>query len=237
MAKDLRKSTSGNMLVYIIGAIFLMGLLVVLMKGSFQEGTGIDPEKNAMRAGEIMRYGSELERAVRYVISNGYSESDIRFAHPTGLAAYSAYGLIATTPAQQIFSPQGGGAIWRNPPAGSQTAVANWVFTGNNAVAQVGSTCALASCSDLLLVLPNVNKDICIQINRAKGITNPSGNPPREVDGMNLAVLFTGGVFAYSATVDTIGDHTRSQPEGCFEGNGGNTVVGNYYYYRTLLVR
>lgn len=237
MAKDPHKRNSGNMLVYIIGAIFLMGLLIVLLKGSFQEGTGIDPEKNAMRAGELMRYGSELERAVRYIISNGYSESDIRFAHPNGLAAYSGYGLIATTPMQQIFSPQGGGAIWRNPPAGSQSIAANWVFTGNNAVTQIGSTCATAACSDLLLVLPNVTKDICIQINRAKNITNPAGNPPREVDGMNLAVLFTGGVFAYSATVNTTGGYTAAQPEGCFEGNGGDTATGQYYYYRVLLAR
>lgn len=237
MARAPHKTNSGNMLIYILGAIFLMGLLIVLLKGSFQEGAGIDAEKNVMRAGEIMRYGGELERAARYIISNGYSESDIRFAHPTGLAAYSAYGLIATTPQQQIFSAQGGGALWRNPPAGSQSPAANWVFTGNNAVTQVGSTCALASCSDLLVVLPNVTRDICIQINRSKGITNPSGEPPREVDGMNLAVLFTGGVFGYTATVDTTGGYTTAQNEGCFEGNGGSTSVGSYYYYRVLLAR
>lgn len=228
---------SGNMLVYIIGAIFLMGILVVLLKGSFQEGTGIDPEKNAMRAGQLMRIGSELERAVRYIINNDYSESDIRFAHPTGAAAYSTYGLVSSIPARQVFSPQGGGAVWRNPPAGIQSAAANWVFSGNNAAEQIGSTCATAACSDLMVVLPNVTKDVCIQINRAKGINNPAGNPPIEVDGINLSVLFTGGVFAYSATLNTTGAYTSAQPEGCFEGNGGNTTVGNYYYYRVLLAR
>ena len=237
MAKIPGTGNSGNMLIYILGAIFLMGLLLVILKGSFQEGTGINAEKNTMRASEIMRYGSELERAVRYIVSNGYSESDIRFAHPTGLADYSAYGLIATTPMQQIFSPQGGAAVWRNPPSGSQSAAANWVFTGNNAAEQIGSTCAAAACSDLLLVLPNVTKDLCTQINRAKGIINPAGDPPREVDGMNLAVLFTGGVFGYSAIVNTTGAYTSGQPEGCFEGNGGNTVLGSYYYYRVLMAR
>lgn len=237
MAKDLRKNNSGNMLVYIIGAIFLMGLLIVLLKGSFQEGSGIDPEKNAMRAGELSRYGSELERAARFITGNGYSESDIRFAHPTGLAAYAAYGTIATTPMQQVFSPQGGGAIWRAAPSGSQTAAANWVFTGANAVDGVGSTCAAVSCSDLIVVLPNVTRDICIQVNRAKGIINPAGNPPQEVDGMVLATLFTAGAFTYAATLNTTGGHTSGQMEGCFEGNGGGTSAGSYYYYRVLLAR
>lgn len=237
MAADLRKANSGNMLVYIIGAIFLMGLLIVLLKGSFQEGTGIDPEKNAMRAGELTRYGSELERAARYIVGNGYSESDIRFAHPTGLAAYSSYGLIATTPMQQIFSPQGGGAVWRAAPSGSQSAAANWVFTGANAVDGVGSTCAAATCSDLMVVLPNVTRDICIQVNRAKGIANPAGEPPQESDGLGLSTLFTGGVFTYGGTLATTDGHTSGQTEGCFEGNGGDTTAGSYYYYRVLLAR
>lgn len=237
MAKDLHKSSSGNMLVYIIGAIFLMGLLIVMLKGSFQEGIGIDAEKSALAAGEVMRQGSELERAVRYITGNGFSETDIRFAHPTGLAAYSAYGLIGTTPAQQVFSPQGGGATWRNPPAGSQSADTPWVFTANNAASMVGTTCTMAACSDLMVVLPNVTKSVCIQINRAKGITNPAGEPPREVDGMDLATLFTGGSFTYGATLDTTGGYTASQTEGCFEGNGGSTSTGQYYYYRVLLVR
>mgnify|MGYP000326001555 CR=1 FL=1 len=55
-----RPAESGNMLIYILGAIFLMGLLIVIVKGSFQPGTGIDAEKAQIMANQIRAYGAEL---------------------------------------------------------------------------------------------------------------------------------------------------------------------------------
>lgn len=224
----------GNILIYILGAIFLIGLLIVLMRGSFQEGAGIDAEKNILLATQIQRYGAELERGVRYVLANDYSEADIRFAHPQ---AAVAYGVITSIPQRQVFAPEGGGVEWKAPPSGSQATPGAWMFVARNAVTQVGSTCAAAGCTDLIAVLPTVTREVCVEINKLAGVANPSGNPPEEVDALSFSPLFTGGTFGYDQELNTTGNHTSARREACIQGNGGDAASGSYYYYRVLLVR
>lgn len=227
MPSRSRSDISGNMLIYILGAIFLMGLLIVLLKGSFQEGTGIDAEKVMMQAGELQRYGSEVERGVAYILREGASESELRFANPNT----PSYGLITDTPDRQVFSPDGGGAEWRNPPAGSQAASEPWIFSGANELTQIGSTCASSSCSDLLMVLPDITESLCVQINRNHNIATSSGDIPGLDSSIDLTTLFTNGVFVYSQTLESTDDALDAQTEGCF------LMGGKYYYYRVLLVR
>jgi hypothetical protein len=226
--------TRGNILIYILGAIFLIGLLVMLMRGSFQEGSGIDPERNALLATQVQKYGADLERGVRNALQNGYSETELRFSHPN---APSSYGLISSIPQRQVFASEGGGVEWKAPPTGVQATSAPWMFVARNAVTQVGSTCAAAGCTDLIAVLPTVTRDFCLEINKLAGVTNPSGNPPREVDALSLSPLFTAGTFGYDQALNTTGGHTNARLEGCIEGNGGDAPLGSYYYYRVLLAR
>ena len=234
MTSRKRSSISGNMLIYILGAIFLLGLLIVLIKGNFQEGTGIDPEKTAIQVGEVQRYTAELERAVSYIMRNGASETEIRFAHPTGDAAYSAYGTIATTPTRQVFSATGGGAEWRNPPTGSQVVATPWVFNSNNAVNSVG----VYLTRDLLVILPNVTKDFCLRINSVLGVENPGGNPPNDQDYIIVNQSFAGS-YTSGAWAAISYNSTSPGMEGCvgITTAGGGATVGNYYYYRVLLAR
>lgn len=60
----------------------MLGLLAMTVKGSNTLGAGIDSEQLAIRVAEVQQYGQELERAVTYVLRNGHSEIDIRFASP-----------------------------------------------------------------------------------------------------------------------------------------------------------
>jgi hypothetical protein len=238
--KHRRKKQSGNIFIYILGAIFLMGILIVVVKGTFQPGTGIDAEKAQLMASQIRAYGSELERAVNLVISNGFSESDIRFSN----SADSAYGAL--TPAttyiaeRQVFHAKGGGAEFKSAPSGSQVIAAPWVFTGSNLVEGVGKSCTTTQCTELIAVLPDVTKAVCIQINNTVGITNPSGNPPREASNFNYINSKFAGNYAYQTYLETTGDYTKYKLEGCFEGNSASPdtgQIGHYYYYKALLVR
>lgn len=227
MPAQARSDISGNMLIYILGAIFLLGLLIVLLKGGFQEGTGIDAEKVMMQAGELQRYGSEVERGVGYILRDGASESDLRFANPNT----ASYGLITDTPSRQVFSPEGGGVEWRNPPAGSQVSAGEWIFSGANGVMKIGSSCADESCSDLLMVLPDITQSLCAQINRNHDIPSTAGDMPEAASAIDFAPYFTNGVFTYSETLETSDNELDAQPEGCF------LMSGKYYYYRVLLAR
>lgn len=228
----MKTSQSGNMLVYILGAIFLMGILLVALRSGYQPGAGIDAESAMLKAAQIQKYASELERGVGFIMNNGRSETDVRFAHAS---AAGGYGTPGDTPVRQVFEPNGGGVEWQAPPSGSQTVTTAWVFSGANAAAGVGSTCAAASCSDLIAILPNVTKEICITLNNNAGVTNPSTSPPVETGNVNSSTLFS-GTFTYAQDIAVTGGHTFAKKEGCYEG-GGTPAAGTFHYYRVLMAR
>lgn len=236
MSLSRTPSQSGNMLVYILGAIFLLGLLVVITKGNYQPGAGIDQEALTMKVSEVRRYGSELERGVNYILQNGQSETAIRFAHPSAAAGYGTYG---TTPKAEVFNPAGGGVEWKDPPAGIQTTVTPWFFNARNVVANVGSTASVNSAVELLAVLGSVTKDFCLAVNTSIGVPTASGVIPKENDTVNLGTPFV-GAFTYGAWLNTPDKVLDGFQEGCIEGNTGSAatgLTGTYYYYKVLLTR
>ncbi len=223
-------SESGNILIYVLGALFLMGLLIVMVKGSSTPGSNIDSEALAIKVSEVRQYGDELERAVTFIMQNGYSENDIRFAHASAHADYSAAGNIDNIPGRQVFNKTGGGATFRDPPGGIQTTATPWAFSGAAMVSGIGTTCAQSSCADLTAFLMYVSKNFCLSLNKQAGVANPSGDAPVDTDGFSWTAKFTGSYGAASA-VDTTGNHTLSRKEGCVK-NGTD-----YHYYRVLLAR
>ena len=219
-------------MIYIMGAIFLLGLLSIMVKGSSTPGAGIDQETLILRVNEVQQYGQELERAVAYVLRNGHSEVDIRFAHPD---ASSSYGDITDTPTRQVFAREGGAAAYREPPDDIQTIITQWNFSGRNTIKEIGTTCAADSCSDLTALLMNVSKDFCLLMNEKNNIENVSNNPPQDISNLNYATIFTGSYQHANWLEDTAGD-LSGHLEGCFEG-GTDPPAGTYHYYRVLLVR
>ncbi|MAZ75984.1 MAG: hypothetical protein CMH31_01630 [Micavibrio sp.] len=224
---------SGNILIYILGAIVLIGLLTIMVKGSSTPGSGIDREALEIRVAEVQAYGNELERAVSYVLRNGYSETDIRFAHPNHS---SAYGDITDDPARQIFAREGGGATWRDNESDIQTQDEDWLFNGRNRVIGIGTTEASISSSELVSVLPYVTKDFCLLVNDKNNITNTSNNPPQDDNNVLFTPIFS-GTFTFAASIgDAPTDYLHQKNEGCFEGET-NPPAGTYHYYRVLLAR
>ena len=225
-------SESGNILIYILGAIFLLGLLVVISKGSVTPGASIDHETLMIRVSEVQEYGKELEQAVSYVMANGHSEVDIRFAHPD---ASSAYGDITDTPSRQVFSRDGGGARYREPPEGIQTTATDWIFTGNNKVNNVGtSICgATSQCSDIIALLRSVTLQFCLAINDKNDIPSPANAPPVDDNFFSFSNPFVGDLTHLTAIYST-DNNLNGKFEGCFqESNPSN----DYNYYRVLLAR
>lgn len=153
---------SGNILFYILIAIFLIGMLTVALRNPGSTDGGIDREAAAVKAQQIIKYGSELTQAVRTILENGASESEIRFAHPD---ADIAYGTITTTPQFQVFSNEGGKAAYRLPPAGVNDG-SKWMFDGHFAIPHMGS-----QRSDLIAIL-RVNQPVCAAINNRLGLSD-----------------------------------------------------------------
>lgn len=225
---------SGNILIYILGAIFLLGLLVVLVKGSFQEGTGTDSEKVVLKAQQIQSYASELERGVNYVLRNGVSESDIRFAAPN---APSNYGTYSDNP-NMVFAPSGGGVEYKDPPAGVNDGT-KWGFFGTTHIANMGSDAVPVRKAELIAVLPNVTQAFCSQINR---------NVKQAIDLSQSADVSSNG-YIYQPTEPFLGTFRSGNPannlldasftflpptEACVR--AASSPV-SYHYYKVLLAR
>jgi hypothetical protein len=224
------RNEAGNILLYVLIGIVLLGALTVAVRntGGFQDN--IDKESLSLKAGQVERYGAELESAVRAVLQRGISEADIRFAHPD---ASATYGTITTDPENQVFSAQGGMAKYREPPSGVNDG-SKWEFFGATDVPQVGSDKA-----ELMAVLPNVTAAFCEVINKQLGFaagTQPTdhsgGGTPDCVMGAN-GDRFTG---TFDTSPNTMDDTTFSRLpalQACVQ----CATDSSYNYYYVLLAR
>lgn len=155
---------SGNVLFMILIAVALIGLLTAAVQQTGRpDGSSIDKEALVLRASEVQRYASELERAVTFIMQDGKSESDIRFAH---IDADPDYGDITsdTDKTDQVFDREGGGALYRAPPAGINDGSA-WEFYGGTHVPGIGRS----DRAELVAVLPQVTEAFCRKINEING--------------------------------------------------------------------
>jgi hypothetical protein len=165
-----RHGESGNVIVFILMAVVLIGIVTAAIRSGGDESANIDNEQLAIRTSEIRQYASELERGITFIMNNGVSENDLRFAIPSpATSADEEYGDIDTHETTQLFSRKGGGAAYRPNGAGVQVAPARWEFYGYTALPQVGSERA-----DLVAVLPDVTPEFCAAINRTN---NYDGQP------------------------------------------------------------
>lgn len=221
-------SESGNIFIYILGAIFLMGLLIIVVRGSDPSGSNIDGERMMILTSDVQQYGSELEQAITAIIRQGHSEGGIRFALPGTTGPDS----IEDQPDRQVFARNGGAAAVRKPPPAVTPSGAQWIFSSDLIVGGVGTTCAAPSsaCADLAALL-RVNRAFCRQLNISAGVTNPADEPPVASTTFTTVTDFDG---SYTGTIELTdaGSHLRGHREGCVQADDGV-----YFYYRVLLSR
>lgn len=237
---DLRLNReSGNVLWFILLAVALLGLLTMMLNRSAStvEQTG-NVEKSRIKASALMRYGKSIETAIQQMLSQGISESDLDF-----VALGAAYDNTNCTTAEcEIFNREGGGISYRTAAQilGDSSFGNNWVISSGNRIYHVGCDTQSAECTDLLLLLPNVPKSVCLQINAIEGITNPSGDAPQQNEVTNgtgfkgdysaVNLSFIGGTNAANESPQVAG-----KTAGCvYEFGGGQNT---YYFYYVLLGR
>lgn len=245
ISKQNRKAECGNILFIILLAIVLIGALTVaIQSGDDSETANIDNENLIIKISEVQAYGAELERAVLYIMQDGKSEADIRFAHPDANADYGDLSADAD-PSDQVFHKDGGAAKFRAPPAGVNDGSA-WEFYGGTHIPGIGTSRA-----ELVAVLPNVTQDFCDKVNDMNGqtgtpadtgMTAAAGLSPG--DCINLGAL---GRFddaqQFYATANTVDETSFTQdpntsavrpaPQACVR---CSLDSANHYYY-VLLAR
>lgn len=219
----MSRSQNGNVLFFILIAVALVGLLTMAIQSSSQTGSeNIDDETLLIQASEIRQYATELENAVRFIMQNGHSENDLRFAHPE---AHPDYGNITISSETQIFHRSGGAATYRLP----RSRVNNgdrWEFYAGTHLPGAGTDRA-----DLIAVLPNINEPLCQMINKQIGYTGqPLDTGACLHEGP--AERFDSGNFSSTAnTVDVSSFSSTPAFQGCV------LCGSNYHFYHVLMAR
>lgn len=209
------KSQSGNALFIILIAVALFGALSFAVSNMMRSGSesGLTDEKVGLYAGEIMDYGRKMKQAVQAVrINYGCEDTDISFNNNI----VSGYNF-STDDDCEIFNGANSGMVWMSP--GRQyNDTTEWLITGSNIVDGMGT-----SSPDLVLMLRELNSDICSKINENLGIS-ASGS-----DGDIDFTQFTGS-YASTETLDDASGNTS----GCLNYNDGDD---HYFFYQVLLAR
>lgn len=219
---------------------------VAMMEGSRGTTSMLTDEQEKVYANQIIAYGNEIKSVVKRLQLRGCTDTQISFENSVD----TGYANTNNPPDKcKVFHPSGGGLIWMKPPEGALdsqwevvTGITNTRFdlpaySGNLEVVGLGTDCAAASCSDLVLLITNLSEDICEEINTRLGITGDL-----MVDGYtNYAPYaqdpqrFKGG-YLYVNSGSRLGD-TATNITGKYAGCFYNTGIKIPTFYQVLLAR
>lgn len=215
---------------YILIAVALLAALsYAVAMGSRASVQNLTEDRQRLLASEIIEYADTVKRAVQQLRLRGVAFNALEFDDPA-LTGYA--NANCTTGDCMIFDPAGGAIIFKSASADALTAPSSWAFIANNEIELVGTTTGDAAGADLLMVQPNVIRDVCVMINDLLDVTNPSGDPPVDTN-FDTTVPFTGA----AAYAQTVGDEASSAPlsgktAGCFREG-----AAAYYFYEALIPR
>lgn len=233
-------SESGSALFYILIGIVLFAALSFTVSQINRGGGDINRELYQLQGSEILQFGRALQTAVRTMKIDGINDTQFNFDNPI-ITGYDHGGC--TTTACEVFSRDGGGVSyiiphedWFDSAQSGGSHYGEWLFSGRNEIVGVNTDGGGGGASvELLLILPWLRKDLCVQLNEMLDVTNPGGDPPQDSGNVDLTNKFTGSYTA-SQTIGGGDPEIERQRAGCFEG-GGTPAAGTYHFFQVLLAR
>lgn len=220
------------MVFYILLGILLLGLITAALRSGGLEGSNIDGENLSIKVSQMKEQANAIERGVAFIMQNGASETDIRFAHASAPADYGNDPNINAP--FQLFSKTGGGVEYLPPPPGISDGSA-WEFYGNTHMPQVGT-----ALPELLTVLPNVTAEACVLLNKQAGLT---GTPADSGGGaLSSSCVYSDSSARFSSSGIYAEPAGNTTDEGSFSVKPATQACvtcgdGSHHYVRVLLAR
>jgi len=227
----MKCNQSGNVLFYILIAVALMAALSYAVTQSGRgSASSLTKGKASIYASEIIEYGNILSQSVSQVMLRGYKNTEISFENDV-VSGYENANCMEN--GCKIFNINGGGLTFLKSPEYANDGT-DWVFTVNRVInigTQIGG--GETSDLDLVMVLQNINKTVCEQINKKLHNTIII---PQENDSVYLEKF--AGVYHGSWIDDSAGENgpLAGSSAYCFEGND-TPASGTYHYYQVLIAR
>jgi hypothetical protein len=239
-----RNTESGSVIFFILLGVVLIGLVTAAIQAGGGKGSNIDREQLILKIKQVREQSQEFERAVAFILRNGVSESDIRFAYTSAPVQYGNIDDNPGTPAQytfQVFHRLGGGSEYRPPPNGLTNTAVDWEFYGHTHFPGVGEDPTGNEQAELIAVIPDVTDEFCNEINRINGFdtsTQPEDGGASQVDCIHGGSTVRFGPGAqFQATPNTVDTGTFSGVTGAMEGCLQCATDTKKHYFHILLAR
>ena len=226
----MNNSQCGSAIVWIFIAVSLFAALTYAFNSGSRTSVGFLSDAQADGyADEIIAYGNEVKTAVRRLQLRGCNDDEVNFDNNL-VAGYTNPSAPVGNKCD-IFQTSGGGLRWNVAQNSALSTPGDFAIVAANEIDGVGSDCAAASCSELVIFLSNIKQEVCMSINDSLGIPNPSGAPPTDTTFTETPEYV--GTFSYVTTIgDEVGGAVLSgEKTGCFQETSGSTNI----YYNVLI--
>ena len=133
-----------------------------------------------LAAQEILEQSEIVKTAFQKLILRGYQPTDISFENNI-IAGYTL--STCTIDDCKIFATSGGALNWLS----AATIAANgnnWIYSGVSAIEDNGAS----SEYDIVMILPNVNDEVCRNLNLNLGITSALSDPIPVTDDTTISI-------------------------------------------------
>jgi hypothetical protein len=227
-----RGPEKGNVLWFILVGIVLLGALTMLLSRSGSTvDQSADVEQLRVRSAQILRYAKGIETAIDQMKIRGIAENDISFQNTITATDYT--NANCTNSDCRVFDAGGGGMTYTPAPKGANDG-SEWIFTAQNNVGTAANPIGThngGTGNDLIMLLPNANEALCLQINRDLGIGTPGVMPLESSVGTSeFAGIFPAG---FTELDGDPGMELAGHNAGCFL----NDTDGYIYFYFVVLAR
>jgi hypothetical protein len=234
-----KQNESGNVLFLILIAVALFAALSYAVTQSTRSGSGTtERETVLLNSAGLTQYPTSLRTAVVRMILAGIDVGEVGFDAP------SSGGFGGASAANQVFHPNGGGAVYQEAPIEVMAAnmAPNWTFNGNFEIPQIGQDGAGGN--DVIAFLPGVTISVCRRLNEELGV--PSGTATQtgvpDFDAVNADVSdvhVLGDAFptTANATITNASNDFDGQPAACFYDLNFDAGNPAYIFYSVLLER
>ncbi len=237
VSSNVKSNQSGSAIFYILIAVVLFAALGFAFSQSMNStASNLTKEEARVYAQDILSYANRLSRGVQRVQARGgCSENDISFYLPTNtsLAAYAH--SVEVDDRCKVFHEDGGAITWLTAPEGVNDG-SDWIFTGSNRVQNIGLT-TTPNGNDLVALLPFLDQNICIEINKLLNIENTNGAPP--VEATDIGDTRFVGNYTSANNITTTANEISGKSSGCVEATnfGGTSSANSFHFYHVLVAR